>query len=130
VRAREGGRDHNGVRQYLDRCGQGGDLYRSHASGPGCKPPEQGYRRFNLGMAPLAGLEDRSLAPLWTRLGAQIFRYGEHFYNFQGLRQFKEHFDPEWEPKYLVAPRGFLLPRVLANLASLISGGIMGAIKK
>jgi phosphatidylglycerol lysyltransferase len=91
---------------------------------------EQGYRRFNLGMAPLAGLEDRSLAPLWTRLGAQIFRYGEHFYNFQGLRQFKEHFDPEWEPKYLVAPRGFLLPRVLANLASLISGGIMGAIKK
>ncbi len=91
---------------------------------------EQGYRRFNLGIAPLAGLEDRALAPLWNRLGAQLFRHGEHFYNFKGLRQFKEHFDPEWEPKYLVFPRGFLLPRILANLASLISGGFTGVIKK
>lgn len=91
---------------------------------------EQGYQRFNLGMAPLAGLEDRTLAPLWNRLGAQIFRHGEHFYNFMGLRHFKEHFDPEWEPKYLVAPRGFLLPRILANLASLISGGFAGVIRK
>ncbi len=91
---------------------------------------QQGYRRFNLGMVPLAGLEDRALAPIWNRLGAQIFRHGEHFYNFKGLRQFKEHFEPEWEPKYLVLPRGFLLPGVLANLASLISGGLMGAIGK
>jgi phosphatidylglycerol lysyltransferase len=91
---------------------------------------EQGYRRFNLGIAPLAGLEDRALAPLWNRLGAQIFRHGEHFYNFKGLRQFKEHFDPDWEPKYLVFPRGFLLPRILANLASLVSGGFTGVIRK
>jgi phosphatidylglycerol lysyltransferase len=91
---------------------------------------EQGYRWLNLGMAPLAGLEDRALAPIWNRLGAQIFRHGEHFYNFKGLRQFKEHFDPEWEPKYLVAPRGVLLPRILTNLASLISGGLMGTIGK
>ena len=91
---------------------------------------EQGYRLFNLGTVPLAGLEDRALAPVWNRLGAQIFRHGEHFYNFQGLRQFKEQFDPLWEPKYLVFPRIFLLPRILANLASLISGGLMGALKK
>jgi phosphatidylglycerol lysyltransferase len=91
---------------------------------------EQGYRNFNLGMVPLAGLEDRALAPVWNRLGSQIFRHGEHFYNFQGLRQFKEQFNPFWEPKYLVFPRIFLLPRILANLASLISGGLMGAIKK
>ncbi len=91
---------------------------------------EQGYRQFNLGMAPLAGFEDRALAPVWNRLGAQIFRHGEHFYNFQGLRQFKEQFDPLWEPKYIVFPRIFLLPRILTNLASLISGGLMGALKK
>ena len=30
---------------------------------------EQGYRWFNLGMAPLAGLEARTLAPLWSRAG-------------------------------------------------------------
>ena len=32
---------------------------------------ERGLRGFNLGMAPLSGLEDRALAPLWTRLGAR-----------------------------------------------------------
>ena len=91
---------------------------------------EQGYREFNLGMVPLAGLEDRMLAPVWNRLGAQIFRHGEHFYNFKGLRHFKEQFYPLWEPKYIVFPRIFLLPRILTNLASLISGGLMGALKK
>ena len=64
----------------------------------------EGYRWFNLGMAPLAGLEDRALAPLWNRLGALLFRHGEHFYNFQGLRQYKEKFDPVWEPRYLASP--------------------------
>ena len=39
---------------------------------------EQGYRRFDLGMAPLSGLEGRKLAPLWTRAGALLFRLGEH----------------------------------------------------
>ena len=91
---------------------------------------EKGYRWFNLGMVPLAGLEDRALAPLWTRLGARVFRHGEHFYNFQGLRQFKEHFDPEWEPKYLISPGGFALPRIVTNLAALISGSLKGSVAK
>lgn len=60
---------------------------------------QEGYRWFNLGMSPFSGFEHRALAPLWNRLGAFIFRHGEHFYNFQGLRQYKEKFEPEWEPK-------------------------------
>jgi len=91
---------------------------------------ERGYRWFNLGMAPLAGLENRALAPLWNRLGAFVFRYGEHFYNFQGLRQYKEKFDPQWRPKYLVSPGGLALPKVFANLATLISGGVKGIVTK
>src|SRR5262245_29530423 len=91
---------------------------------------EQGYRWFNLGMAPLSGLEGRSLAPRWSRLGAFVFRHGEHFYNFQGLRQYKERFAPEWEARYLASPGGWALPLVLANIASLVSGGLKGAIAK
>ena len=87
---------------------------------------QQGYHWFNLGMAPLAGLEDRTLAPLWNRLGAFIFQHGENFYNFQGLRQYKEKFVPEWRPKYLASPGGLALPQILANLATLISGGVKG----
>jgi phosphatidylglycerol lysyltransferase len=91
---------------------------------------EQGYRWFNLGMAPFSGLENRALAPLWNRLGAFVFRHGEHFYNFQGLRQYKEKFDPQWRPKYLASPGGLALPQIFANLATLISGGVKGVVAK
>ena len=43
--------------------------------------------------------------------GRQVFRYGEHFYNFQGLRRFKEKFDPQWQPKYLSCPGAACSPR-------------------
>jgi phosphatidylglycerol lysyltransferase len=91
---------------------------------------QQGYQWFNLGMAPLSGLEDRALAPLWNRLGALVFHHGEHFYNFQGLRQYKAKFDPQWEPKYLAFPGGLTLPRILTNIAALISGGLKGVLTK
>jgi phosphatidylglycerol lysyltransferase len=90
----------------------------------------EGFRWFNIGMAPLAGLENRALAPLWSRLGAMVFRHGEHFYNFQGLRQYKEKFDPVWSPRYLAAPAGLALPRVLADVAALIAGGLGGVVRR
>jgi phosphatidylglycerol lysyltransferase len=91
---------------------------------------EQGYVWFSLGMAPMSGLEDRSLAPIWHKLGTFVFRHGEHFYNFQGLRQYKEKFGPQWQPRYLACPRGLMLPRILTNLATLISGGVKGVVAK
>ncbi|MBI5375390.1 MAG: bifunctional lysylphosphatidylglycerol flippase/synthetase MprF [Candidatus Schekmanbacteria bacterium] len=91
---------------------------------------KEGYAWFNLGMAPLSGFNNRKLSPLWNRLGALIFVHGEHFYNFQGLRQYKEKFHPEWSPRYLASPGGLAFPRVLANIAALVSGGIKGVISK
>ena len=90
----------------------------------------QGYRWFNLGMAPLSGLQSRRQAPLWNRFGALIFGRGERFYNFQGLHRYKDKFDPEWEPRYLAAPGGIALPVVLTNVASLISGGLSGVVRR
>lgn len=90
----------------------------------------RGYRWFSLGMAPLSGLEARSLAPLWSRMGALVFRHGEHFYNFQGLRRYKDKFDPVWEPRYLACPGGLALPRILADIAALIGGGYRGVLGK
>jgi phosphatidylglycerol lysyltransferase len=91
---------------------------------------EQKYQRFTLGMVPLFGLERRRLAPLWSQAGALLFRYGEHFYNFQGLLRFKAKFEPVWEPRYLAAPGGFALPRVLRDVTLLISGGVSGLVTK
>ena len=84
----------------------------------------QGFRWFNLGMAPLAGLERHPLAPAWHRVGNFVFRHGEHFYNFEGLRRYKAKFDPVWEPRYLVAPGGVALPRILIDVSVLIAGGM------
>src|SRR5262249_21680811 len=83
---------------------------------------DQGYARFNLGMAPLAGLEGRPLGPLWSRAGAFIFNRGGPFQNLRGLRQYKARFLPDWRPRYLAAPGGLMLPRVLGDVAALISG--------
>jgi phosphatidylglycerol lysyltransferase len=85
---------------------------------------QAGYRNFNLGMAPLSGLETHPLAPAWHRVGNFIFRHGEHFYNFEGLRRYKAKFDPTWEPRYLVARGGIALPRVLIDVSTLIAGGV------
>lgn len=60
---------------------------------------DQGYEWFNLGMAPLTGLQNRSLAPLWNRFGALVFGGGETFYNFRGLHQYKDKFGPRWEAR-------------------------------
>jgi phosphatidylglycerol lysyltransferase len=90
----------------------------------------QGYAYFNLGMAPLAGLEQHPLAPVWHRVGNFVFRYGEHFYNFEGLRRYKAKFRPEWEPKYLVAPGGIALPRIMFDVSALIAGGVKELLTK
>ncbi len=95
----------------------------------------QGYRAANLGMTPLAGLLEPALtrpelAPLWARAGAFLYGRGESFYNFQGLRGFKEKFSPVWEPRYLASPGGIALPRVLTNVATLIAGGMSGLVHK
>ena len=55
---------------------------------------EQGFAWFNLGMAPLSGLQNRSLAPLWNRFGALVFGRGEAFYNFRGLHQYRTSSTP------------------------------------
>jgi phosphatidylglycerol lysyltransferase len=83
---------------------------------------QQGYAWFNLGMAPLSGLVDREFSPMWNRVGAFVYRHGEHFYNFEGLRDYKEKFHPDWRPRYLATPGRSALPRVIMDLTTLIAG--------
>ena len=84
----------------------------------------EGYEYFSLGMAPLSGVDSHRLGPLWNRVSNLMFRHGEHFYNFQGLRAYKNKFDPEWTPKYLASPSGYATARVLTDVTTLIAGGI------
>ena len=81
---------------------------------------KRGYRWFNLGMAPLAGLERHALAPLWQRVGAMVYRQSEHFRDSASHRRFAEQLDPVWRPKYLASPGGLKTPRILRDVANLI----------
>lgn len=90
----------------------------------------QGYSNFNLGMAPLSGLDRDRLAPLWQRLGASLFQLDNDFYDFQGLRQYKEKFHPQWRPSYLAYPAGQNIAKVIFTITQKISGGLRGSFGK
>jgi len=90
----------------------------------------EGYQWFNLGMAPLSGLKGHPLASVWQRIGHTIFRFGGEFYNFEGLYNYKEKFDPDWQPRYLAAPSGLQVASTLLAVTGLISGGLEGVIRK
>jgi phosphatidylglycerol lysyltransferase len=90
----------------------------------------QGVQRFALGMAPMAGMETHELAPRWHRFGRWLFHSGESFYNFRGLRSFKDKFHPVWEPRYLAAPQGVATLLSLADVTALIAGGLRGVFSK
>lgn len=91
---------------------------------------EQGYQCFSLGAAPLAGLASHPLASTWNRIGTFIYRRGDEFYNFEGLRAFKQKFDPVWTPQYLACRSGLGLPQVLFDVTSLIAGGPLAMLRR
>ena len=81
----------------------------------------QGYRWFNLGMAPLSDIENRRLAPLWARAAGLLYHHGEVLYGYEGLRAYKEKFHPIWRSRYLAAPRGLPMAQALID-TTLVSG--------
>jgi len=83
---------------------------------------ERGYRRFNLGMAPLSGLGGGRLAPGWSRIGHAIYGHAEALYGFAGLRSFKAKFHPDWQPRYVATPPGLPAARAMIDLIALIGG--------
>jgi phosphatidylglycerol lysyltransferase len=90
----------------------------------------QGYRWFNLGAAPLSGLSASRLASRWNRFGSFLYRRGQNLYRFDGLKAFKDKFDPVWTPHYLVCPPGLDTIRSLFDVTALISGGPLELMRK
>jgi phosphatidylglycerol lysyltransferase len=90
----------------------------------------EGYEAFNLGMAPFSGLESTEFTSFWNRVLSFVYRYGRTFYNFQGLRAYKDKFDPVWEPKYFAYPGGLGLPGVMLDVRALIAGGYRKVLRR
>jgi phosphatidylglycerol lysyltransferase len=68
----------------------------------------QGFQDFSFGMSPLKGTASVSdhytHRGSWPILAGLLDRKGERFYNFRGLRAFKEKWHPSWTPRYLLVP--------------------------
>ncbi len=91
---------------------------------------DEGLAEFSLGMVPFAGLDDANGNDVWSRFGRLVYRHGDRFYSFAGLRQFKDKFGPEWRPRYLCC-RSVLPPvAALADAARLIAGSARGIFTK
>lgn len=84
---------------------------------------DQGFKRFNLGMAPLASVGRFRGAHARERLANLLFQHGEQWYNFQGLRLYKEKFDPEWVPRYMAYQNAWEWPAAITNVSALVAGG-------
>lgn len=69
---------------------------------------EDGYQALNLGLCPLAGLEETSDDDKGLIDGFMRFAYanGDRFYSFSGLRRFKAKYEPEWRDRYVAYQGG------------------------
>ncbi|MEO6513986.1 MAG: phosphatidylglycerol lysyltransferase domain-containing protein [Candidatus Saccharimonadales bacterium] len=65
-----------------------------------------GYERINLGLSPLAGIEESDDSSLVSTAMRLIYRGGARFYSFQGLRKFKAKYNPEWSDRFIVYKNG------------------------
>ena len=115
------------------------DLMRSRSDGPRVmdflmtslllEAKRVGYQRFNLGMAPLASVGEQQGAHVRERLARLIFERGEHWYNFQGVRFYKQKFNPDWMPRYMAYQSAVEWPVASASVSALIAGGWGSALR-
>jgi phosphatidylglycerol lysyltransferase len=77
---------------------------------------ERGFERFNLGMAPMAGFQEREEASAEERAIHSFFQQLNFLFSFRGLRQYKAKFATSWEPRYLIYRHPLELPRLALAL--------------
>lgn len=83
-----------------------------------------GKQGMNLGLAPLAGVGASSkddgagsTPTVADRVLRLIYERGDRFFNYGGLRAFKDKWQPRWEPRYLVYASDAALPKAALGVA-------------
>jgi phosphatidylglycerol lysyltransferase len=78
---------------------------------------EEGFAFFSLGMAPLAGFEEREEASLEEHAVHNFIQRLNFLFSYQGLKLYKAKFATRWEPRYLVYRNVLSLPMVARAIA-------------
>lgn len=78
--------------------------------------------------------EAEVIGPRWRYVTNTVTKYGKTYYNFTGLRNFKEKYSPHWESRYIGIETGLragMKPiKGLTDTTLLISGGFGSLVKK
>lgn len=78
-----------------------------------------GFLRFSLGMAPMAGFHEREEASLEEQAIHSFFQNLNFVFSFSGIRQYKAKFATHWEPRYAFYRSPLDLPRLARALQRL-----------
>lgn len=82
---------------------------------------DEGYKWFNLGMAPLANVGESKFSFINEKIAHLIYQYGDAFYSFQGLRSYKQKYVDNWVSKYFVYRKDNSLVFTMLQLLSVVS---------
>jgi phosphatidylglycerol lysyltransferase len=77
---------------------------------------DQGFERFNLGLAPMAGFREKEEARPEERAVHAFFQHLNFLFSYKGLRDYKAKFASSWEPRYAVYRHVLDLPRLAIAL--------------
>ena len=77
---------------------------------------ERGFKRFDLGMAPMAGFQEKEEASQQERAVHAFFQQLNFLFSYKGLRAYKAKFASVWEPRYAVYRNALDLPRLAIAL--------------
>ncbi|MFS0781857.1 bifunctional lysylphosphatidylglycerol flippase/synthetase MprF [Bacillus sp. 1P06AnD] len=84
---------------------------------------ENGYRYFNLGMAPLSNVGTKNEAFFAERIAANVYNNIQYMYSFSGLRKFKEKYHPKWSGKYMAYRKNKTLVASMVLVTRMIGKG-------
>ncbi len=80
---------------------------------------DKGYTSFSLGMAPLSHIGREIPKSQTDKILYETYEHLDAIFSFKGLHEYKQKFNPIWEPLYLVYKSQFDLPRILYGLNKL-----------
>jgi len=104
-----------------------GDLMRRRANAPNGimdylffellqHAKEQGYGKVSLGLAPMAGFQERERATIEEHVIHSLVEKLDFLFRFRGLHRYKAKFATSWEPRYLIYRNMLQLPRTALAL--------------
>jgi phosphatidylglycerol lysyltransferase len=73
---------------------------------------DEGYTRFNFGLSPMSGFQEREEASATERAVYLFFQRLTFLFSFGGLKAYKAKFASRWEPRYVIYRHALDLPKV------------------